>query len=42
MTVSFVHGEAESQGALIPLFTFPEALDFAEPVILNIKGDLNV
>lgn len=41
MTVSFVHGEAASQGILIPLFAFQEALDFAEPVILKIKGDLN-
>lgn len=42
MTVSFVHGKAEGQGTLILLFTFQEALDFAEPVILKIKGDLNL
>lgn len=39
MTISFVPGKAEGQGILIPLFAFQEALDFAEPVVLKIKGD---
>lgn len=42
MPVSFVHGKAEGQGILILLFAFQEALDFAESVILKIKGDLNL
>lgn len=41
MTVRFVHGKAEGQGILIPLLAFQEALDFAEPVILKIKGNVN-
>lgn len=35
-----MHGKA-GQAILILLFGFQEALDFAEPVILKIKGDLN-